>query len=104
MKKKVVLHWTLLHKSSGKNGHHVLIGCHGIEAFFEKNRTGYPATSPVYSDDPNYIPGQLVIVKNSVLAAGQVPKRFVFPYTETTINNNSPALVPITTPVWWGKQ
>ena len=79
-------------------------GCHGIEAFFEKNRTGYPATSPVYSDDPNYIPGQLVIVKNSVLAAGQVPKRFVFPYTETTINNNSPALVPITTPVWWGKQ
>ncbi|MFI5185311.1 MAG: SusD/RagB family nutrient-binding outer membrane lipoprotein [Chitinophagales bacterium] len=78
-------------------------GCHGIEAFFEKNRTGYPATSAVYSDDPNYIPGQLVIVKNSVLAAGDVPKRFVFPYSETTINTNSPALVPITTPVWWGK-
>ena len=78
-------------------------GCHGIEAFFEKNRTGFPATSPVYSDDPNYIPGQLVIVKNSVLAAGQVPKRFVFPYSETTINSNAPAVVPITTPVWWGK-
>lgn len=78
-------------------------GSHGIEAFFEKNRTGFPATSPVYSDDPDYIPGQLVIVKNSVLAAGQMPKRFVFPNSETTINTNSPALVPITTAVWWGK-
>ena len=78
-------------------------GEHGIEAFFEKNRTGFPATSPVYSDDPGYIPGQLVIVKNSVLPAGQMPKRFVFPNSETTINTNSPALVPITTPVWWGK-
>jgi hypothetical protein len=78
-------------------------GCHGIESFFEKNRTGYPATSPVYSDDPSYVPGQLVIVKNSVLAAGQMPKRFAFPYTETTINTNSPAAVPITTPVWWGQ-
>ena len=78
-------------------------GEHGIEAFFEKNRTGYPATSPVYSDNPNYIPGQLVIVKNSVLPAGQMPRRFVFPNSETTINTNSPALVPSTTAVWWGK-
>jgi len=78
-------------------------GEHGIEAFFEKNRTGFPATSAVYSNDPAYIPGQLVIVKNSVLAAGQMPKRFVFPNSETTINTNSPPLVPITTPVWWGK-
>ncbi|HEY2721168.1 MAG TPA: SusD/RagB family nutrient-binding outer membrane lipoprotein [Chitinophagaceae bacterium] len=78
-------------------------GCHGIEAFFEKNRTGFPATSPVYSDDPSYIPGQLVTVKNSVLAPGQMPKRFVFPYSETTINTNSPTAVSITTPVWWGK-
>jgi hypothetical protein len=78
-------------------------GCHGIEAFFERNRTGFPVISPVYSDDPTYIPGQLVIVKNSVLPAGEMPRRMVFPYTETTINTNSPALVPITTPVWWGK-
>jgi SusD/RagB-like outer membrane lipoprotein len=78
-------------------------GEHGIEAFFEKNRTGYPATSPVYSDDPSYIPGQLVVVKNSVLAAGQMPKRFVYPNSETTINSNSPTLVPITTAVWWGQ-
>jgi hypothetical protein len=78
-------------------------GCHGIEAFFEKKRTGFPATSPVYSTDPTYIPGQLVIVKNSVLPPGLMPARFVFPYTETTVNVNAPALVPITTPVWWGK-
>jgi len=78
-------------------------GGHGIESFFEKNRTGFPITSNVYSDDPAYIPGQLVIVKNSVLPAGQVPRRLVFPNIETTINPNSPALVPTTTPVWWGK-
>ena len=78
-------------------------GCHGIEAWFDKNRTGYPASSAVYSDDPSYIPGQLVIVMNSVLPAGQVPKRLVFPNTETTINPNAPAAVPTTTPVWWGK-
>jgi hypothetical protein len=78
-------------------------GCHGIESFFDKNRTGLPATSPVYSNDPTYVPGQLVIVKNSVLGPGQMPKRFVFPYTETTVNSNAPATVPSTTPVWWGK-
>jgi len=77
-------------------------GCHGIEAFFEKNRTGYPVSSPVYSTDPSYIPGQLVIAKNSVLPAGMVPKRFVFPYDETSRNTNSPAPVPSTTKVWWG--
>ncbi|HUZ60588.1 MAG TPA: SusD/RagB family nutrient-binding outer membrane lipoprotein [Hanamia sp.] len=77
-------------------------GCHGIEAYFEKNRTGYPVSSPVYSTDPSYIPGQLVIAKNSVLPAGMVPKRFVFPYDETSRNTNSPAPVPSTTKVWWG--
>ncbi|PWT78579.1 MAG: hypothetical protein C5B59_01475 [Bacteroidetes bacterium] len=75
--------------------------CHGIESWFEKHRTGFPKTSPVYSDNQNYIPGQLVIVKNSVLPAGEMPNRVVFPNTETTVNPNSPQLVPITTPVWW---
>ncbi len=77
-------------------------GCHGIEAWFEKNRTGYPLTSPVYSTDPSYIPGQLVVVKNSVLPPGEMPKRFVFPYSETSKNTNAPAPVAITTKVWWG--
>jgi Starch-binding associating with outer membrane len=78
-------------------------GCHAIESFFEKNRTGFPKTSAVYSDDPSYIPGQLVIVKSSVLPPGIMPQRFVFPYTETTVNPKAPALVPSTTPVWWAQ-
>lgn len=77
-------------------------GCHGIEAFFEKNRTGYPRTSTVYSTNANYIPGQLVIPIKSVLSAGLVPKRFVFPQDESSRNKNTPPLVPITTKVWWG--
>jgi hypothetical protein len=79
------------------------VGCHAIEGFFEKNRTGYPRSSPVYSTDPNYVPGQLVVAKNSVLPAGQLPKRMAYPYDELSRNSNAPALVPITTPVWWGK-
>ncbi len=77
-------------------------GCHQIEGFFDKNRTGFPTTSPVYSTDPLYVPGQFVIGKNSVLDAGQLPKRFVYPYDETSRNSNAPqTVVPISTPVWW---
>jgi hypothetical protein len=79
-------------------------GCHAIEGWFERNRTGYPKTSAVYSTDlNNYIPGQFVIAKNTVLPAGQFPKRLIYPYDETSRNANAPALVPMTTPVWWGK-
>jgi hypothetical protein len=78
-------------------------GCHAIEGFFERNRTGYPKTSPVYSTDANYVPGQFVLAKNSVLSAGLFPKRLVYPYDETSRNSNAPALVPSTTAVWWGK-
>ena len=78
-------------------------GCHAIEGFFEKSRTGYPKTSPVYSTDASYVPGQFVIAINSVLTEGQLPKRLVYPYDETSRNSNAPVLVPSTTPVWWGK-
>ena len=78
-------------------------GCHGIEAFFEKCRTGYPLTSSVYSTSSSYVPGQIVIVKNSVIAAGLLPKRFVFPYDERSKNPNTPSEISISTPVWWGK-
>lgn len=79
-------------------------GCHGIEAFFEKNRTGYPKTSPVYSDNINYVPGHIVASSSSVLGGNQLPKRLVFPYRVISTNPNAPAVVPITTPVWWAKQ
>ncbi len=78
-------------------------GCHAIEGFFEKNRTGYPRTSAVYSTSASYVPGQLVVAINSVIASGQMPKRLVYPYDETSRNSNAPALVPIATAVWWGK-
>ncbi len=77
-------------------------GVHFIEGWFERNRTGLPKSSPVYSTDPSYVPGEFVISKNSVLPPGQYPKRLVFPDAEISTNPNTPAQVPITTPVWWG--
>jgi hypothetical protein len=76
-------------------------GLEYIEGFFEKNRTGFPKTSPVYSTDPSYLPGQIVISKNSVLSPGQLPKRLPFPNAETSRNSNAPTAEPITKPVWW---
>jgi hypothetical protein len=57
----------------------------GFEAFFDQNRTGYPVLS--YS------------VNGST--GGQFPRRMVYPLSERNANPNAPALVPITTPVWW---
>ncbi|HVZ97683.1 MAG TPA: SusD/RagB family nutrient-binding outer membrane lipoprotein [Chitinophagaceae bacterium] len=77
-------------------------GVHFIEGWLDRNRTGLPKTSPVYSTDPSYIPGEFVVSKNSLLSAGQFPKRLVFPDVEISTNPNTPAQVSITTPVWWG--
>lgn len=78
-------------------------GVHFIEGFFEKQRTGYPVTSPVYSTNAAYVPGQFVVSKNSVLATGKLPRRLVFPDAEVSRNTNTPPLVPITEGVWWAK-
>ena len=75
-------------------------GSHALEAFFERNRTGYPKTSPVYSDDDAYVPGQIVLSKNNV-TQGKFPRRLVFPDVEVSRNSNTPAEIPLTTPVWW---
>jgi hypothetical protein len=72
----------------------------GFEAFFEKNRTGYPKTSAVYQTDINYVPGQFVYAKNGT-TAGLFPRRLAYPLSERNANSNVPTLVPITTPVWW---
>ncbi|HVY73421.1 MAG TPA: SusD/RagB family nutrient-binding outer membrane lipoprotein, partial [Puia sp.] len=79
-----------------------LPGSHALEAWFERNRTGFPLTSPVYSTDLNYVPGQFVVSATSVIG-NAFPKRIVFPDFERSRNKNTPAQVPITTPVWWGK-
>ncbi|MDB5012471.1 MAG: hypothetical protein JWQ25_673 [Daejeonella sp.] len=77
-------------------------GSHQLEGFFEQNRTGIPAISPVYSTAANYVPGQFVYGKNGI-TGGKFPKRFPFPDYEKSRNNNTPAEVPITTKVWWAK-
>jgi len=78
-------------------------GVHFIEGFLEKQRTGYPVTSPVYSTDASYVPGQFVVSANSVLPPGALPRRLAYPDVEVSRNSNTPELIPITTPVWWGK-
>lgn len=72
----------------------------GFEAFFETNRTGYPKTSPVPQTDGTYVPGELAYSVNGA-TQGNFPKRIVYPQEETNTNSNTPALSPITTPVWW---
>ena len=79
-----------------------LPGSHALEAWLERNRTGFPKSSPVYSDDPAYVPGQFVISATSVIG-NAYPKRIVFPDNERSRNTNTPPQVPITTPVWWAK-
>ncbi|MGY0039620.1 SusD/RagB family nutrient-binding outer membrane lipoprotein [Pedobacter sp. NJ-S-72] len=78
-------------------------GTHDIEAYFEQQRTGYPKFSPVYSTNPAYIPGQLVIITPNSVTAGLPPRRLVLPAAVTDRNSNAPAAVPITTKVWWAK-
>lgn len=75
-------------------------GSHALEAFFEKNRTGYPKTSPVYSTDAAYEFGHFVYAKNGV-TNGLFPKRLIFPDLETSKNANAPPDKPITEKVWW---
>ena len=79
-----------------------LPGSHSLEAWFERNRTGFPKSSLVYSDAPGYVAGQFVVSATSVIGDA-FPKRIVFPDDERSRNTNTPAQVPITTPVWWGK-
>ena len=72
----------------------------GFESFFEKNRTGYPTTSLVPQTDPTYISGQITYSVTGT-TGGLFPRRFAYPLSERNANPNAPALVPITTPVWW---
>lgn len=74
----------------------------GFEAFFEKNRTGYPKTSTVAQNSTSYVAGQFVYAKNGT-TGGLFPKRLAYPLSERNANPNAPTLVPITTPIWWNK-
>lgn len=75
----------------------------GYEAFFDKNRTGYPKTSLVPQTDPSYIPGQIVYSLGGGTEGKKFPKRIVYPQEETNTNTSTPALLKITEPVWWAQ-
>ncbi|MND44865.1 Susd and RagB outer membrane lipoprotein [compost metagenome] len=77
-----------------------MVGSHALEAYFEKNRTGYPVTSSVYSDNAAYVPGQLVYPKEGI-TGGVFPRRLIFSDRDRQRNPNVPAMVPLTTKVWW---
>lgn len=75
----------------------------GAESFFEWHRTGIPATSSVAQSDATYVPGQFAVSINGVLGPTGFPQRLLYPNTETSRNANAPAVVPITTPIWWNQ-
>ncbi len=76
-----------------------MAGSHGIEAYIEHTRTHYPKASPVAASDAAYVPGQWTLPLH---AANQFfPKRLIFTDHEKDRNKNTPAQVPISTPVWW---
>lgn len=72
----------------------------GFEAFFEQNRTGYPEVSPVPQTSESYVPGQFAYSINGT-TGGLFPKRLEYPNNVTTRNPNTPAILPVTTPIWW---
>lgn len=61
-----------------------------LEAFFDYNRTGYPANTFSKS-------------LTSVLNGTDRPKRFFFPASEQKSNSNTPTRVDLNVPVWWAK-
>jgi len=73
------------------------------DAFLDQNRTGYPRVSSVPTTDAAYVPGQYTISPNSVLAAGQLPRRLPYPKISRDYNANTPAPEAITTKMWWHK-
>jgi len=78
-----------------------MAGTHGLEAYIEHTRTHYPKESAVSGTDPSYIPGQWPLPKNASIKS--FPKRLLFTDHEKDRNRNTPAEVPVTTPVWWDK-
>jgi Starch-binding associating with outer membrane len=74
----------------------------GWEAFFDQTRTGIPAYSTVSASNAAYIPGTLTYSFNGV-TSGLFPKRLLFPSASKDVNKNTPALIPVTTKVWWQK-
>lgn len=88
-----------------------MAGSNGIEAFFELNRTHYPAISeiPAYSNvtqnriNPQYKGGELTYSLAGI-TSGLFPKRLLFPQIERDCNPDTPDQVELTKKVWWDKK
>jgi hypothetical protein len=74
----------------------------GIEAFFERMRTGYPKTSAVYHTSGTYKAGEIVYPKEGT-TNGKFATRLFYPDTEISRNPNAPPQSSITDPLWWHK-
>lgn len=74
----------------------------GYEAFWDHNRTCYPAISEFAAFDDQVIPGTFTYGVAGT-TNGVFPKRLVYPESERNTNQNIPAEQPITEPVWWAK-
>lgn len=72
----------------------------GIEAFFDRLRTGIPEESPVYHADPAYEAGMVVYPKEGT-TQGQFARRLFLPDTETARNPNAPNQADLWDPMWW---
>ncbi|SDG78313.1 Starch-binding associating with outer membrane [Dyadobacter soli] len=75
----------------------------GHESFWDQARTGYPEKSSVPTTNSKYVPGQWTVAAKSVLDEGALPKRVQYTSVSRDGNVNTPALVPLTTKVWWMK-
>jgi hypothetical protein len=69
--------------------YYAMCGFQGFEAWTEWRRTGYPDF--------------LVVSTASIIGAGRMPLRFLYPNSELTTNLNFPGSIPVYEPVWWDK-
>ncbi|PRY08996.1 SusD-like starch-binding protein associating with outer membrane [Pontibacter ummariensis] len=74
----------------------------GLEAFLERNRTGYPETSEVAATNAAYQPGEFTYPVEGITSGKLFPTRLPWPQDEVQRNPNAPQTPePITKPVWW---
>jgi len=80
-----------------------------MEAWSEIRRTDVPKLSSktanqINSDATVYTPGELISPMRNGFGDGNMVKRMFFPLTARQLNVNTPAMVPVTTSVWWDKK
>ena len=69
--------------------YYAMCGFQGFEAWTEWRRTGYPDF--------------FVTSAASIIGAGRMPLRFLYPNSEVNTNLNFPGSIPVYEPVWWDK-